>query len=68
MILLFRGKVINLCFYLPLFLINLNSSDISLADIRGYSFFDDEYTYIIINPKDAPNDRIFSIFHEYCHF
>jgi Zn-dependent peptidase ImmA (M78 family)/DNA-binding XRE family transcriptional regulator len=43
------------------------SSGISLADMRGHSFFDNEYPYIIINPKDAPNARIFSLFHEYCH-
>jgi len=43
------------------------SSGASLDDMRGYSFFADEYPYIIINPKDAPNARIFSLFHEYCH-
>lgn len=43
------------------------SNDVSLSDMRGYSFFNDEYPYIIINPKDAPNARIFSLFHEYCH-
>jgi len=43
------------------------SSGASLDDMRGYSFFDNEYPYIIINPKDAPNARIFSLFHEYCH-
>ncbi len=43
------------------------STGIPVSDMRGYSYFDKEYPFIIINSSDSPNARIFSLFHEYCH-
>ncbi|MCZ7384408.1 MAG: XRE family transcriptional regulator [Candidatus Methanoperedens sp.] len=43
------------------------STGIPVSDMRGYSYFDKEYPFIIINSNDTPNARIFSLFHEYCH-
>lgn len=39
-----------------------------LSEIRGFSLIRDDYPpAIIINSKDTPNGRIFTLFHEYSH-
>lgn len=38
-------------------------------EIRGFSLIRENYPpAIIINSKDSPNGRIFTLFHEYGHF
>ncbi|MBE0524506.1 MAG: ImmA/IrrE family metallo-endopeptidase [Methanosarcinales archaeon] len=43
------------------------SSKVQISEMRGYSGYNEEYPFIIINSKDTPTARIFSLFHEYCH-
>jgi Zn-dependent peptidase ImmA (M78 family) len=39
-----------------------------VEEIRGFSLIREEYPpVIVISSKDAPNGRIFTLFHEYCH-
>lgn len=38
-----------------------------IEESRGLALYDEEFPVIVINPKDFPAARIFSIFHELCH-
>ncbi len=38
-----------------------------LKEVRGFSLMDNEFPVIVINSSDAPNGKIFSLFHELCH-
>ncbi len=39
-----------------------------IDELRGFSLVRDGYPpIIVINSKDSPNGRIFTLFHEYCH-
>jgi len=39
-----------------------------IDEIRGFSLIRENYPpAIVINSKDSPNGRIFTLFHEYCH-
>jgi len=39
-----------------------------IDEIRGFSLVRENYPpVIVINSKDSPNGRIFTLFHEYCH-
>jgi len=38
-----------------------------LKEVRGFSLMDSEFPIIVINSGDAPNGKIFTLFHELCH-
>lgn len=38
-----------------------------LPEARGFSLMDKEFPVIVLNSKDRPNGKIFSLFHELCH-
>jgi Zn-dependent peptidase ImmA (M78 family)/transcriptional regulator with XRE-family HTH domain len=38
-----------------------------LPDARGFSLMDKEFPVIVLNSKDKPNGKIFTLFHELCH-
>jgi len=38
-----------------------------LKEVRGFSLMDREFPIIVINSGDAPNGKIFTLFHELCH-
>jgi Zn-dependent peptidase ImmA (M78 family)/transcriptional regulator with XRE-family HTH domain len=38
-----------------------------LSEARGFSLMDREFPVIVLNSKDKPNGKIFSLFHELCH-
>jgi len=38
-----------------------------IEDGRGFTIGSDDYPVIVINTKDSPNGRIFSLLHELCH-
>ena len=41
--------------------------DVSWSEARGFSVFSDTFPLAVINVKDAPNGRIFTMFHELAH-
>jgi len=40
---------------------------IPVSEMRGLSLYNDTFPIIIINSQDAPNARVFSLMHEFCH-
>ena len=43
------------------------ASRIDLAEMRGLSLAEDPLPVIVVNSKDAPNGRVFTMLHELCH-
>ena len=43
------------------------TSNLNLDDARGFSFHNSYLPAVIINAKDSPNARIFTLFHELAH-
>jgi len=39
----------------------------NIEEVRGFSLNDDQVPIIVINSSDAPNGRVFTLFHEYAH-
>jgi Zn-dependent peptidase ImmA (M78 family) len=45
----------------------LQTSGVSLAEMRGFSIAEDLYPVIVLNGGDAPNGKIFTLLHEIVH-
>ena len=43
------------------------ASRIDLAEMRGLSLTEDPLPVVVVNSKDAPNGRVFTMLHELCH-
>lgn len=43
------------------------ATDIELSEMRGLSVFEEIYPIIVLNRKDAPSARIFTLMHELAH-
>jgi len=43
------------------------SSSVSVSEMRGFSIYESQFPVIVVNRKDAPAGRIFSLFHELTH-
>ncbi len=43
------------------------ASRIDLAEMRGLSLAEDPLPVVVVNSKDAPNGRVFTMLHELCH-
>lgn len=43
------------------------ASRVDVAEMRGASVFEQPLPIIIVNSKDAPKGRIFTMLHEFCH-
>jgi len=43
------------------------AADIELSEMRGISVFEEIYPIIVVNRKDAPRARIFTLIHELAH-
>ncbi|MHB8775597.1 MAG: XRE family transcriptional regulator [Bellilinea sp.] len=43
------------------------SSSISVSEMRGFSIYESQFPVIVVNRKDSPAGRIFSLFHELTH-
>ena len=40
---------------------------VEVDEMRGFSVADEPMPVIVLNTKDAPNGRVFTLFHEFCH-
>lgn len=43
------------------------SSSVSVSEMRGFSIYEAQFPVIVVNRKDSPAGRIFSLFHELTH-
>lgn len=43
------------------------SSEVAVAEMRGFSIYNVRYPVIVINAKDSPAGRIFTLLHEFVH-
>lgn len=43
------------------------SSDVLVEEMRGFAIYQKEYPIIVINAKDSPTGRIFTLLHEFVH-
>lgn len=43
------------------------SSDVAVAEMRGFAIYNEQYPVIVINAKDSPKGRIFTLLHEFVH-
>ena len=43
------------------------SSLVSVSEMRGFSIYEPQFPVIVVNRKDSPAGRIFSLFHELTH-
>ena len=40
---------------------------VEVSEMRGFSVADEPMPLIVLNTKDAPNGRVFTLLHEFCH-
>ena len=40
---------------------------VEVDEMRGFSVAEEPMPVIVLNTKDAPNGRVFTLFHEFCH-
>ena len=40
---------------------------VSVSEMRGFSVTEEPMPLIVLNTKDAPNGRVFTLLHEFCH-
>lgn len=43
------------------------ASRVSISEMRGFSIAEDMLPAIVVNTKDMPNGRVFTMLHEFCH-
>ncbi len=43
------------------------ATGVDVAEMRGFSVSDHPFPVIVLNVRDAPNGRVFTLLHEFCH-
>lgn len=43
------------------------SSNVAVSEMRGFAIYNEQYPIIVINAKDSPKGRIFTLLHEFVH-